>query len=134
MKPYIPVPVEAAKEISEKYGKAIVIINTWDTEHGLLHTTTFGASPEQKQQAAVGGDISAAALGADLLKKNTYEDLTWNFNKLRKLDLMLARIHGWFHSGEKPNEEVIKDINEARNIITLVEESIEKTEKVIKKI
>ncbi len=75
---YQPVPVKAAKEIAEKYDKAIVIINTWDTKHGLLHTTTYGVSQEQKHQAAKGGDISAKALGADMPRSNFYEDFRKN--------------------------------------------------------
>lgn len=73
-KQYTPVPVAAAKEIAEKFSKAIVIINTWDTEHGLLHTTTYGVSEVQKHQAAKGGDIAAKALGADMPRANFYED------------------------------------------------------------
>jgi hypothetical protein len=71
---YTPVPVEAAKAIAEKYEKDIVIVNSWDTTHGLLHTTTFGVSEEQKHQAAVGGEVAATALGADLNRKDIYED------------------------------------------------------------
>lgn len=73
-KKYIPVPVKAAKEIAEKYDKAIVIVNTWDTTNGLLHTTTYGASEAQKLQAAKGGDIAAKALGADMPRADFYED------------------------------------------------------------
>lgn len=73
-KKYKPVSVAAAKQIAEKFDKAIVIINCWDTTHGVLHTTTYGVSKEQKHQAAVGGDISAKALGAEMPRKNAYED------------------------------------------------------------
>jgi len=52
----------------------VVIINTWDTAFGLLHTTTFGKSEAQKFQAAKGGDIAAKPLGADMMQKDTYED------------------------------------------------------------
>lgn len=71
---YIPVPVEIARMIADKYQKAIVIINTWDITHGLLHTTTYGRSLEQKHQAAKGGEIAATALGADMPKADKYQD------------------------------------------------------------
>lgn len=73
-KNYLPVPVAVAKEIATRFKKAIVIINTWDTEHGLLHTTTYGESEKQKHQAAIGGDIAAKALGADMPRADFYED------------------------------------------------------------
>jgi voltage-gated potassium channel Kch len=73
-KQYTPVPVQAAREIAEKYEKSHVIINTWDSVHGLLHTTTYGVTEQQKHQAAIGGEKAAIALGADLGKADKFED------------------------------------------------------------
>lgn len=71
---YQAIPVKEARNISDKYAKAIVIINTWDTQFGLLHTTTYGVSEVQKHQAAKGGEIAAKALNADLDLANYYQD------------------------------------------------------------
>lgn len=71
---HVPVPVFVAKDIAEKYGKSIVIINSFDPVSGLLHTTTYGKSFVDKEWAAVAGDITAKAIGADLEGKTTYED------------------------------------------------------------
>jgi len=73
-KGYQPVPVAVAKDIAEGHDKSIVIILSWDPVHGLLHTTTYGVSPIDKQWAAEGGDIAAKALGADFDRLKTYED------------------------------------------------------------
>lgn len=66
MPDYLPVPVEAAKEIAERYSKAMVVILCWDTEHHLLHTTTYGRSALEKQNAAAVGEICTRAVGADM--------------------------------------------------------------------
>jgi hypothetical protein len=73
-KEYMPVPVADARWIAEQYAKSIVIILAWDREHGALHTTTYGASAEDKVCAAHGGEIATAALGCDLSKARDYED------------------------------------------------------------
>lgn len=76
MKKYKQIPVSAAREIAKKYDKSIVIINAWDPEHGLLHTTTWGRNKEECGWAAEGGKISAKALGADLEQAVHYQKLT----------------------------------------------------------
>ncbi len=73
-KKYQTIPVEEAEKISEKYKKDIIIINSWDTEFGVLHTTTYGVNEVQKHQAAKGGEIASKALGADLDLSNYYQD------------------------------------------------------------
>jgi hypothetical protein len=73
-KPYIPVPVEAARQISSQYEKSIVIINAWDHQHKLMNTTTYGVRPQDKISAARGGETCAKALGLDLSKSQTSED------------------------------------------------------------
>lgn len=74
MPDYLPVPVEAAKRIADEFRKNIVIILSWSKEHGHLHTTTFGVSPEEKQWAAQGGEIASRALGSVVNKSTTFED------------------------------------------------------------
>lgn len=80
MSEYKQVPVEVAKQISESYGKDIVIICCWNHEHSLLHTTTYGVSPKDKVSAATGGEICAKALMSDLARKTDYEDFRKDFD------------------------------------------------------
>ncbi len=89
--PYIPIPVEAAREIAEKYGKAIVIINAWDNVYGLLHTTTYGADPQNKAYAAMGGEITVKALGGLRQASTDFEDYRLAMAKLLREALKEAR-------------------------------------------
>jgi hypothetical protein len=73
-RPYTPVPVTAAATIAREYRKSIVVIAAWDPEHGLLHMTTFGVSPQEKQWAATAGEIVSAALGCSPSEKICFED------------------------------------------------------------
>jgi hypothetical protein len=71
---YIPVPVEAAALIANGYSKRIVVINAWDADHRLMHTTTFGVSPVEKQIAASIGEATAEAAGCALHQKIEHQD------------------------------------------------------------
>lgn len=62
---YKPIPIKAAKAISEAYDKNQVIIVTWDKEHGMTHVTTYGRTLEECDQAALGGNLVKRALGWD---------------------------------------------------------------------
>ena len=73
-KEYIPIPVHAAKNLSEKYAKSCVIIAAWDPVHGLLHTTTYGRNDTEREWAAKGGEIVARALGAEPILGTRNED------------------------------------------------------------
>lgn len=74
MSDYKPIPVESARQLAKEFGKSIVIICAWDAEHELLHTTTYGKEPQDKINAAYGGDLVTKALGFDLGKRATCED------------------------------------------------------------
>jgi hypothetical protein len=74
MKPYIPIPVEAARQIARKFDKQVVVICAWNHEHAQLHTVTYGSQPKDKISAAMAGEICAKALGTDLAESKTYED------------------------------------------------------------
>lgn len=74
MSTYKPIPVETARQIAREFDKQIVIICAWSAEHELLHTTTYGATPEDKIKAANGGETCAKALGMDISKKDFTED------------------------------------------------------------
>jgi hypothetical protein len=73
-KPYKPIPVAEARTIAEIYDKSIVIIFAWDPVFGMIHTTTFGRSEQEKHWAAEGGEIATRALGALPELKTTFED------------------------------------------------------------
>ena len=74
MPEYLPVPVEAAQYIAQKFDKSIVIISAWDPIHGLLHTTTYGVTPADKESAAIGGEIACKALGGLREASTNFED------------------------------------------------------------
>lgn len=71
---YQPVPVAAAKEIADNFGKGIVVILAVDQAHGLVHTTTYGSSEADKTVAALLGNHMAAQV-SDLAQAKTFEDL-----------------------------------------------------------
>ena len=80
---YKPVPVEAARAIAEQYEKSIVIVFSHDPVHGVVHTTTYGTSPQNKKWAAQGGEIATRALGGLTESAIGYED--YRLTQARKL-------------------------------------------------
>jgi hypothetical protein len=83
MTDYKPIPVSEARAIADDYGKDIVVILCWDAEHGLTHTTTYGVTAFDKENAAAAGEICAKALGADLGKKQFHEDFHGDYSPAR---------------------------------------------------
>jgi len=73
-KNYKPVPVQAAKAIAESFDKSIVIVFSYDSVYGLIHTTTYGSDPQNKAWAAQGGEIATRALGGLTEAKTDFED------------------------------------------------------------
>jgi hypothetical protein len=71
---YLPVDVEAAIEIADRYRKAIVVIVAWDDRFGRSHFTTYGRRPEQKAFAAQLGDRLPALLGLDKADQEKFRD------------------------------------------------------------
>ncbi len=71
---YKPIPSVEARILAEKYDKSIVILWAWDPVYGLLHTTTYGVSQQEKDWAAKGGEIATAALGGQVPARIEYED------------------------------------------------------------
>jgi hypothetical protein len=55
------IPIKAAKEFARAYGLRQVILCAWDGER--THVVTYGASVEDCDRAAQGGDRIKAALG-----------------------------------------------------------------------
>lgn len=98
---YMSVPVDHAKQIAEEYKKSHVIILAWDSIHGLLHSTTYGVTKEQKHQAAYGGEKAAKALGADLLKMKPYED--FRKNELTLLESAKEALRSYQYGNASPD-------------------------------
>src|SRR5512146_3127903 len=91
---YIPVPVEAAKAIAEQYQKDAVVVLSWDQAHQLTHTTTYGKSAFDKENAAAVGEICTKAIGCDLGKKQAFEDFHNDYDpaRLREAEELLRMI------------------------------------------
>lgn len=74
MSEYQPVPVNVAKQIAESFQKSQVVILSYDQEHNLTHTTTYGVAAFDKEQAAAIGELVTKAIGCDMSKRVNYED------------------------------------------------------------
>lgn len=75
MSKYQEIPVKEAKQISDKFDKDVVVILTYNVEHNLFHTTTFGRESNQnKLWAADLGDMMTKQAGADMTQKDVYAD------------------------------------------------------------
>lgn len=71
---YQLVPVDVAKQIATGFQKSVVVILCYDPTHQIVHTTTYGVAPIEKDLAAVWGEIATQAIGCDLAQKISYED------------------------------------------------------------
>jgi hypothetical protein len=71
---YFPVPGVVATEISRAYCKDVVAIIAWDRNSQMIHTTTYGASSQDKVSAANLGETLAKAAGGQTDLRTTYED------------------------------------------------------------
>lgn len=74
MSDYIPVTVDAARQVANAFQKHIVVIVSVDHLHDKLHTTTYGRYPEDKIVAAHLGEVLAETAGADMGKLQSFED------------------------------------------------------------
>ena len=77
---YQLVPVDAARQIAEACAKSIIVIASYDPVHGLLHVTTYGVSPQDKEWAAQAGELVAETLAVGA------RDLWQTFEDYRHLD------------------------------------------------
>lgn len=68
------IPVAIATQVAEKFEKAIVLIVAWDAVYGTTHIVTYGVTPEQKEMAALGGDLTAQQLGMAMEQMTRFED------------------------------------------------------------
>jgi hypothetical protein len=71
---YLPIPVSVATEIADKFAKSQVVILAFDPVHEVTHTTTYGKSPFDKENAAATGKIVTQAIGNDLSRAQHFED------------------------------------------------------------
>jgi len=72
---YRPVPVNVAREISERFEKSMVVIGTYDSKHDMLHTTTYGVEPKDKENAADWGELFAGLVcGEGFERRQVFED------------------------------------------------------------
>lgn len=71
---YQPVPVQALREISDRFDKDILAIVTWDERHNMCHVTTYGRKAAHKAGAAELGDILAKAAGLSIEQVTHFED------------------------------------------------------------
>lgn len=74
MSEYKAIPVKTAKEIADHFDKSIVIIFSYDPIYGMLHTTTYGNGPQDKIDAAQGGEIATKALGGITELRKDFQD------------------------------------------------------------
>ena len=56
---YQAVPVDVARQISEAFGKSMVVILGVDSIHDMFHVTTYGTSALEKEMAANVGEALA---------------------------------------------------------------------------
>lgn len=72
---HIPIGVDVARQIAERFRKSAVVILAYDPESGMLHTTTFGAHAAAKLVAAKWGDrCNQLIAGAGFELRTSYED------------------------------------------------------------
>lgn len=69
-----PITTEQAQRIAEEHDKSIIIILAYDPAAELMHATTYGVSPRDKEWAAQGGEIAITALGASVEAATSPED------------------------------------------------------------
>ena len=74
MPDYLAVPVHVAKQIADHFAKDVVVVLSFDREHMMTHTTTYGRSALDKENAAAAGEIATKAVGGDLSQKIEFED------------------------------------------------------------
>jgi hypothetical protein len=69
---YVPVPVEAARQIARTYAKQIVVVLSIDKVFSTTHITTYGVAAEDKIVAANIGEELAKEYGGN--PRTTFED------------------------------------------------------------
>ena len=69
-----PIPVAAAKMLAAEYRKSIVVVVTYDPDHGQTTFTSYGRTSLEKEIASRAADAFAASLGIEKARAETYED------------------------------------------------------------
>lgn len=68
------VPTAVARQICWTFNKVQCVILCYDREHNLTHTTTYGMTAFDKENAAAVGEACTKAIGGDLSQRIGYED------------------------------------------------------------
>jgi len=71
---YIPVPVDAARQVGQAFEKGIVVIVSVDSILNLIHTTSWGATELEGFIAASLGDLLGHHAGMDFDKAEHFEN------------------------------------------------------------
>ena len=56
-------PIQAAKDVAERYNQQQVILVAWDAADGLTHVVSYGTTLAACEQAAAGANVVKRALG-----------------------------------------------------------------------
>ena len=56
-------PIQAAKDVAQKYGQAQVILVAWDEDDNLTHVVSYGRTLKDCESAAAGANLIKKALG-----------------------------------------------------------------------
>lgn len=91
MPEYLPVTVEAAREIANRFEKDIVVIVSVDHVHLKTHFTTYGRSPKDKVVAAALGEGLALATGHELNQIQSFQDFRHLDAAKNSADLEIAK-------------------------------------------
>lgn len=125
---YKPIPVAVAKEIADKFGKSIVVILAFDREWERTHTTTYGVTSFEKENAAAVGEIATQAIGCDLGRKQVFEDFHRDYAPAfyKRAVEILRRVvgkHGRISLNDGP------DLKDARELLAEIDQARDETTK-----
>lgn len=84
MTDYKEVPVTVALAIAENYDKSMVVVICYDQAHNKTHTTTYGVSAVDKENAKLAGRKCTEALhGGTLKDESIHSDFHTNYDAAR---------------------------------------------------
>lgn len=90
MSSYLPVPVDAARQIAHQFEKDVVVVVSVDNAFGQIHVTTYGKQPSDKITAAELGPVLATAAGGFTPASTMFEDFRDSAVSAQKFDELHA--------------------------------------------